>query len=249
MIQTLEFTPLIVLLFVMATLYSSVGHGGASGYLAAMALFGLSPEVMKPTVLCMNIVVSGYVSIRFWQSQRLNWYIIFPFIVFSIPMAFVGGGMQIQAVWYKFFIGVVLVISAIWLLYTPVSRFVMKCPTTLASTSTGAALGFVSGLTGVGGGIFLSPILLFFRWADARSSAGTVAIFILVNSIAGLTGFINSGKAWGFPLPIYLLIMTIIVGAVLGEKMNSKGSNAVVVKLLAFVLLIASAKMFYYVFS
>jgi uncharacterized membrane protein YfcA len=249
MIQTSELTPLIVLLFVMATLYSSVGHGGASGYLAAMALFGLSPEVMKPTVLCMNIVVSGYVSVCFWKSQRLNWYIILPFIVLSMPMAFIGGGLQIQAAWYKFFIGVVLALSAIWLLYAPVTRFVVKRPTTLASTSTGAGLGFVSGLTGVGGGIFLSPILLFFRWADARSSAGTVAIFILVNSIAGLAGFVNSGKAWSFPLPIYVLIMTIIVGAVLGEKMNSKGSNAVVVKLLAFVLLIASAKMFYYEFS
>ncbi len=244
-----EQLPLLLILFVIAALYSSVGHGGASGYLAVMALFGLPPEVMKPAALTMNIAVAGYISYHFWRTNRLNWFVILPFIVLSVPMAYLGGGMQIHSAWYKFLIGLSLLIAALWLLFKPVAVYKLRQPPPVLSASTGAGLGFVSGLTGVGGGIFLSPILLLFRWADARSSAGVAAIFILFNSIAGLAGYLQSGKQWSVPIPIYVLLVTIIAGAIIGERINRAGQNPAIAKLLSVVLLIASAKMFYYVVS
>jgi uncharacterized membrane protein YfcA len=243
-----EQLPLLLILFVIAALYSSVGHGGASGYLAVMALFGLPPEVMKPAALTMNIAVAGYVSYHFWRTKRLNWFVILPFIVLSIPMAYIGGGMQIHSAWYKFLIALSLLIAALWLLFKPEVEYELKQPPPVLSASTGAGLGFVSGLTGVGGGIFLSPILLVFRWADARSSAGVAAIFILFNSIAGLFGYMQSGNEWSVPIPIYILLITIIAGAIIGERINRVGENPIIIKLLSVVLVIASAKMFYYMF-
>lgn len=175
------------LIFVAALLYSAVGHAGASGYLAVMALLGTPPATMRPAALILNVAVAGIGTVQFIRAGYFRWSLVWPFVLGSIPAAFLGGRLTLPGTWYRIVVGVVLLLSALRFAITlrapdQVKRTV-SVPLALA---IGAALGFLAGLTGVGGGIFLSPVLLLAGWADLRTTAATSVTFILVNSVAGL---------------------------------------------------------------
>lgn len=179
-----------ILIFVVALLYSTVGHGGASGYLAVMALFGMAPIVMKPTALMLNIIVALIGTVRFYRAGFFSWRTFWPFAVASIPASFIGGSLTLPVSVYKSIVGIVLLYSAVRLFSSAGSAD--KGKTTLVpiwmALVLGAAIGLLSGLTGVGGGIFLSPVLLLMHWAKTKETSGVAVAFILVNSIAGLLG-------------------------------------------------------------
>jgi len=181
---------LAVLIFIVALLYSTVGHAGASGYIAAMALFGMAPVVMKPTALTLNIIVALIGSIRFYRAGFFSWRTFWPFAVTSIPAAYIGGGLTLPVPVYKSVVGIVLFYSAVRLFWSAGSADSKKTsPVPIwVALIVGAAIGLLSGLTGVGGGIFLSPVLLLMHWAKTKETSGVSAAFILVNSIAGLLG-------------------------------------------------------------
>ena len=184
---------LAALIFVAAMLYASVGHAGASGYLAAMALFGVAPEVMKPTALTLNILVALIATFKFYRVGAFSWRIFLPLAAGSVPLAWLGGMLVLPGHYYKPLVGVVLVYAA-WASLKRASRppdAALRTPSSALLFACGAALGLLSGLTGVGGGIFLSPLLLFLRWAEVRVISGIAAAFILLNSIAGLLGVIR----------------------------------------------------------
>ena len=191
LLMTLTVTLLIAtLIFVVAVLYSTVGHAGASGYLAAMALFGLAPAVMKPTALTLNIIVATVGTIRFLRAGFFSWRTFWPFAVASIPAAFIGGWLTLPAPVYKAIVGIVLLYSAVRIFFsakTADDQPTQKPPIAIALL-LGAAIGLLSGLTGVGGGIFLSPLLLLMHWAKTKETSAVSVTFILVNSVAGLLG-------------------------------------------------------------
>ena len=184
-----------VLIFVVALLYSTVGHAGASGYLAAMALFGIAPIVMKPTALTLNIIVALIGSIRFYRAGFFSWRTFWPLAVTSIPASFVGGSLTLPDSVYKSIVGVVLLYSAVRL-FLSAGAASEKEKTRLIpiwiALCLGAVIGLLSGLTGVGGGIFLSPVLLLMRWTSTKQTSGVAVSFILVNSIAGLLGHVSA---------------------------------------------------------
>ena len=183
-----------ILILVVALLYSTVGHAGASGYLAVMALFGMAPIVMKPTALMLNIIVALIGTVRFYRAGFFSWRTFWPFAVASIPASFIGGGLTLPVSVYKLIVGLMLFYSAVRLFLSAGSAD--KGKTTLVpiwmALVLGGAIGLLSGLTGVGGGIFLSPVLLLMHWAKTKETSGVSAAFILFNSIAGLMGHISS---------------------------------------------------------
>ena len=182
------------LILIVALLYSTVGHAGASGYLAIMALFGTPPSAMKPTALVLNIIVAVVGTLRFYRAGFFSWRTFWPFAVASIPASFVGGALSLPVPVYKSIVGLVLLYSAVRLFFsagTADTRKATPVPIWIALL-LGAAIGLLSGLTGVGGGIFLSPILLLVGWAKTKETSGVAAAFILVNSVAGLLGHISA---------------------------------------------------------
>ncbi len=229
---------------IAALLYSSVGHAGASGYLAAMALFGLAPAVMKPTALTLNLVVATVGTIRFATAGHFDWKLFWPFAALSVPMAFLGGAMRLPVATYKVVLGGVLLFAA-WRLVVNPARHVaapLKPVVLPQALVFGAALGFLSGLTGVGGGIFLSPLLLFLGWADIRKTAGVSVAFILVNSAAGLLGHLASVK--NIPGGIVWWAPAALVGGCIGAELGSRRLAPVTMRrLLAVVLIVAGVKM------
>lgn len=242
--MTIEDLILTALILVAALLYSSVGHGGASGYLAAMALIGLSPAVMKPTALTLNILVALIATVKFYRVGAFSWKLFWPFAVASMPLAYLGGSLTLPGHFYKPLVGVILLYAAWRSFHTAHQprQIEIARPPILLLLLAGAALGFLSGLTGVGGGIFLSPLLLFFRWAEVRVISGIAAAFILVNSIAGLAGVITSAPTLPSALPYWA--MAAVVGAFVGTEYGSKRlGNPAIQKLLAVVLAIAGVKM------
>jgi uncharacterized membrane protein YfcA len=226
----------------IAFLYASVGHGGASGYLAAMALFGVAPAIMRPTALALNILVASLAS---WQFARwFSWRLIWPFAVTSIPAAALGGAMTLPDPIYKRVVGLVLLYGAFHLFRTAgrASEPGVRPPPIALALPVGVGLGLVAGLTGVGGGIFLSPLLLAAGWAGARETAAASAIFILVNSIAGLGGFFATrGTDPGTELVV--LALAAGAGGFAGSRMGSRRlSRATIRRLLAVVLVLAGIK-------
>jgi hypothetical protein len=240
----IEFLPL--LLLAAALLYSSVGHGGASGYLAAMALVGVLPEQMRPAALVMNVVVASVSCWKFNRVQKIDWVLLLPLIAASVPMAFVGGAMQLPSSLYKQLVGATLVFAAIrsLLTATQADHIAVRRPAWPWLVLTGAGLGLLSGLTGVGGGIFLSPIIVLFHWTSMRQSAGVAAAFITLNSIAGLTGLLTHGAAFAPQLPIW--IVAVVVGGWLGAEWGSRRlGQTPLQRVLAVVLVVAGLKMLF----
>jgi uncharacterized membrane protein YfcA len=232
-----------ILLFIVAFLYASVGHGGASGYLALMALFNFSPAVMKPTALLLNLFVSMVSFIQFYRGKYFRWKLFVPLVVLSIPMAFLGGRMAIQDPVYKTILGLFLII--------PICRFLffkntdpkdMKPPNFYLSLLIGAVIGFISGMIGIGGGIILSPILLLLKWTNQKQTAAISALFIFVNSVAGLAGQYTKGIQFSTEMLGYVAVA--FAGGLCGAYMGSiKFPQTVLKNLLAFVLMIAAWKL------
>lgn len=226
-----------------AILYSSVGHGGASGYLAVMALVGLSPQEMKPAALVMNIFVASFVLARLYRAGHFNMRLFAPLAVASVPMAYLGGAYVIDDPTYKYIVGVALLIAAVRLLIQPEDRPATGTPTLWIALPVGAGIGFLAGLTGVGGGIFLSPILLFLCWTNMRANAAIVAAFVLSNSIAGLLGHMSVITHWPTGLP--MLVAAAFIGGLVGSELATRRvAPTNLRKLLGVVLVIAGVKMF-----
>ncbi|MFZ1891483.1 MAG: sulfite exporter TauE/SafE family protein [Formosimonas sp.] len=240
----MDTTFLPLLIFIAAVLYASVGHAGASGYLAVMALYGIAPAEMKPAALVLNILVASIAVVQYGRVGAFSWRILLPLIVTSIPFAYLGGYLTLPAHVYKPVIGVVLLYATVYSFrrsFGAQSDEIRAVkPTTLSAV--GAVLGLLSGLTGVGGGIFLSPILLWRGWAQVRTISGVSAAFILVNSVAGLLGVLTKGATLPADWPIWALAA--VLGGYIGATLGSKHlNNAWIQRALALVLLIAGAKM------
>jgi uncharacterized protein len=217
---TTDIVSLALLIFAAAVLYSSVGHAGASGYLAAMALFGLAPAMMKPTVLVLNILVATIATLRFSRAGYFPWSTLWPFAIGSIPFAFAGGAINLSGGIYKPIVGLILFFSAARLAW-PSQREPMqdaKSVPVLPAVASGAGIGLLSGLTGTRGGIFLSPLLLFMGWAETRETAGVSAAFILVNSLAGLRGHLAS--MWSLPAAILVWATAAVAGGIVGAGLK-----------------------------
>ncbi len=236
---------LCLLIFGAALLYSSVGHAGASGYLAAMALCGVAPAVMKPSALVLNVLVAAIATVQFYRAGRFSFPLFWPFAVASVPLAFVGGALTLPGIFYRPAVGLVLLFAAYRLLCVP--READEKPETKAvplysALASGAGIGLLSGLTGTGGGIFLSPLLLFMGWAETRESAGVSAAFILVNSIAGLAGLLTGLVV--LPRAVPLWAVAAVSGGLLGSGLGSRYLKSHVLRrLLAAVLVVAGAKL------
>lgn len=237
---------LAALIALAALLYSAVGHGGASGYLAAMSLFGLAPAIMKPTALVLNIAVASIALYKFYRSGAFSWRLFWPIALLSVPCAYLGGTISLPGHWYKPLVGLVLLYAAGRSFYCAKKYPVYHVQTVAYPILmlVGAALGLLSGLTGVGGGIFLSPLLLFFRWAEIRVISGISAAFILVNSIAGLLGVLSKTSLDVLPKALPLWALIAVLGGYIGAEYGSKRlASPTLQKLLALVLLIAGIKM------
>jgi uncharacterized membrane protein YfcA len=236
-----------ILFFVGAALYASVGHGGASSYLAVMGLFSLAPEVMKPTALALNILVASVATFKFYRAGLFSWRLFWPFALASIPAAFVGGAVMLPARSYKIVVGVVLLYAAVWMFRSalrPISKET-HAPPLWAAVLAGLAIGFLSGLTGVGGGIFLSPLLLSMGWAETRATSGVAAPFILVNSIAGLLGHIASVSQLPPNVPVWGAAA--LIGGWIGASYGSKRAPVPVLRqLLSLVLVVAGVKLIFH---
>jgi len=242
--------PIVVLLaagmLVAAFAYASVGHGGASAYLAALALAGVAPAEMRPIALALNILVSAIATWKFQRAGYFRWRLFWPFAVVSVPLAFVGGAITLPGHFYKALVGAVLIYASVQLWMSARKGDEMRPvrePPLTAAMGVGAALGLLSGLTGVGGGIFLSPLLLMLGWAGTKQTSATSAPFILVNSIAGLAaGF--TMKSASLPAHIWILGVAVLIGGWFGAEYGSRRfANPIVRRLLAVVLVLAGAKM------
>lgn len=235
-----------VVFLAISVLYSSVGHGGASGYLAAMALAGTVPiGLMKPTALSLNIVVATLATVRFARVGGFSWRLFAPFAATSIPCAFLGGVWQLDPTNYKRVLGLLLLVTALpLLLRQPAGAGGHRRRVPIAAgLLIGAVIGLVSGLIGVGGGIFLSPILLLACWADTRQTAGVSAAFILVNSVAGLLGHFAGVQQ--LPAAVGLWAAAVAVGGFIGSGLGSRRfGRQLFRRALAVVLIVAGIKMF-----
>ena len=234
-----------ILLFLVAFLYSSVGHGGASGYLALMALFSFSPEVMKPTALVLNLFVSLTSFIQFYRGKHFQWKIFLPFALASVPMAYVGGLVSINDDVYKKILGILLLIPIVrFLFFANIKVEELKKSNLYLSILIGAVIGFLSGLIGIGGGIILSPILLLLKWTDMKQTAAISALFIFVNSISGLMGQLTKGIS--FTADMYAYIAVAFVGGLCGAYFGSLKFKSDVLKyLLSVVLIVAAYKLIF----
>lgn len=234
------------LFFAVAVLFASVGHGGASGYMAAMVLLGVAPASMKPTALVLNLLVAGIGTARFARAGSLPLRKLAPFLAASVPTAFLGGTLHLGTRGYKQVVGLVLLWSAVQLARTlraPTPTAAPRLHLTLPVALTcGAAIGLISGLTGIGGGILLSPLVILTGWAQPREASGMATVFILANSAAGLAG--NLASTSHLPASMPLFALAVIAGGWIGSGLGSQRLPLRTIRgLLAVVLLIAGAKL------
>lgn len=245
--MNLDNTHLILLLAgvtIVAFLYSSVGHAGASGYIAVMTLCGLAANFIRPTALVLNILVASIGAFQFWRAGHFSWQLFWPFALFSVPAAYLGGYLALPTAILKILIGAVLLFSAARLLFRQSDPPDAAPPPVPASIGLGAGIGFLSGLTGTGGGIFLTPLLLFCHWATIRRAAAVSALFILVNSVAGLVGYISSGR----PVPrfAWILAVAVMIAGTLGSHLGSRRFPVRTISvILATVLVLAGCKLIF----
>ena len=232
--------------FVMATLYSTVGHGGGSGYLAVLAIAGFAPEEMRTTALLLNVVVASIATWKFSKTGTFRRDLFVPLICASIPAAFVGGYTEIPGIVYKPVVGALLFFAAIRL-FVPIRGIEeTKKPTLPLVLATGVLIGVLSGIIGVGGGIFLSPVVLLLGWAKAKQTATMTAPFILVNSMSGLAGIAADQSQLSVDTATVVpLVVAVVIGGVAGASFGSRRlGHQALRSVLGIVLMIASAKMF-----
>ena len=235
--------PLLIAILVVAVLYSSVGHGGASGYIATLALFSVAPGAFKPTALVLNLLVAAIATYSFARAGHFSWRLFWPFAVTSIPCSFIGGYLSLPSSIYRPLVGIILLASACRLIFhSEQDALTVRQPSLPVALIIGAGLGLLSGLTGVGGGIFLSPLLLLLRWGRAREVSAVAALFILVNSGAGLLGHLSGLQA--IPPFAPLLAVAALTGGIIGSFFGSRSLPAAgVIKVLSLVLTIAGFKL------
>ncbi len=232
----------LVLIALAAALYSSVGQGGGSGYLAVMALYGVAPAHMKPAALVMNVFVTSIVWYRYYAGGEFNWRFFWPFAVTSIPMAFVGGALTLHAAAYRVIVALALMVAAIRILWRPVHAGRIRQPGWFLIAVIGGVLGLVSGITGVGGGIFLSPLLLLLGWCSLRETFALSSGFIWVNSVAGISGYAVAANPWPPDLP--WLVAAALAGTVVGVKiLAGRGTPQTLQRILGVVLMLAALRM------
>ena len=245
-VGTEQLVLLAALFFAAATVYSTVGHAGASGYLAIMALAGTAPGVMRPTALVLNLLVASLGTWRYGRAGYIRWRVLAPFVAGSLPMAFIGGRTQLPVPGYRALVGIVLIGSAAviaWRAFTHEQGGPEPAPQvpTATALATGAVLGLVAGLSGTGGGIFLSPLVLLLGWAGPRGTAGMAAPFILINSAGGLLGLTSVTASLPAELP--WLAAAALAGGVAGTTLGiSRLQPRALLIVLAAVLLIAGGK-------
>jgi uncharacterized membrane protein YfcA len=228
--------------FLVALLYSSVGHAGASGYIAVLALASVPPAVIKPTALVLNVLVATLTSLQFWRAGHFSWPLFWPFALLAVPLAFLGGSLTLPTRVFQVVVGLVLLFSAARFLLRPPPDEVRATPSRPVAIGAGGALGLLAGLTGTGGGIFLTPLLLFLGWARAKQAAAASALFILVNSIAGLAG--NASTARSIPALSLALAAAALAGGAIGSYLGSRRFDPALIKrLLAAVLTVAGLKL------
>ena len=241
---------LALLFFAVAVLYSSVGHAGASGYIAAMALLGFAPEQMRPTALALNLLVGGIGLFRFWRGGHVRWRNVLPFVLASAPAAFFAAQVTLPKESYSLLLGLVLLVAAAGVFRSAsraehddrqsAGRRVPWLPGLLI----GAAIGVLSGLTGTGGAIFLTPLLLFARWMPTREASGTSVAFVWINSLTGLAGLLHASGTLPQALPLWLV--AVALGAVLGTQLGLRWMPVKALRhALGVVLVIAALKLLF----
>jgi len=243
----METTALLIILaiFIVAVLYSSVGHGGASGYLAVMAFLAVAPEVTRPTALVLNLFVASIAAFQFYRAGYFSWNLFWPFAATSIPFAFIGGMIKLPTNVYKIVLGLVLLFAAFRLAWKFASDAKgLRPPKIWMALMIGACIGSLSGLVGVGGGIFLTPILLLMHWSETKTAAGISALFILVNSAAGLAG--NYEQVSALSQDVWFWIGAAVAGGVIGSLLGAKKFESLTIRrVLAAVLLFAAVKLIF----
>jgi uncharacterized membrane protein YfcA len=235
-----------LLMGLAAALYSTVGHGGASAYLAIMALFAVAPETMRPTALALNLVVAGFGAWRYWRAGPINLRLAAAFLATAAPAAFLGGGIPISPDLYRLLVGIVLWAAAARLFWQPkrLAEREPRPPSLAIVLPAGAGLGLLAGLTGTGGGIFLSPLIILFGWEEARRTSGVAAAFIFVNSLAGLAGNLASVRSLPGELPI--LVGAVAAGALAGTWLGvGRLPKPRLLQGLGLVLVVAGAKLIF----
>ncbi len=232
-----------MLLLIVAFLYASVGHGGASGYLALMALFAMPAAIMKPTALLLNIFVSAIAFAQFYKARHFNFKLFVPLALTSVPMAFLGGLITIDQDIYKKILGLVLLFAIVRFIgFTKDNNNQVKKHDIAGALLIGAVIGILSGMIGIGGGIILSPVLILLNWATIKQSAAISALFIFVNSLSGFAGQLVKGLH--FNADMYAYVAIALVGGLLGSYYGAQKFNQLVLKrILASVLLIAVIKL------
>ena len=235
---------LVAAVFAVAFLYSCVGHAGASGYIAVMTLLGLAPGVIKPTALALNILVASIATWQFRRAGHFSWKLFWPLALASVPCAFAGGYINLPTRAFKIAVGVILLASAARFVFAPPEESKPKPPSVPVSLGVGGILGLLSGLTGTGGGIFLTPLGIFLRWDRTKTIAAVSAAFILVNSASGLVGHLAKTRA--FPGVAWSLAAAAVAGGFAGSYIGSaRLPHAAIKRLLAVVLAIAGFKLIF----
>ena len=234
------------LLFILGFLYASVGHGGASGYIAVFSLSGIATGVYKPLVLLLNIIVSGTAFLQFKKAGYLKWNLILPFLITSIPFAYLGAKFPIKGDVYNILLGIALIFPIARLLQiNPKEKEERKQISLIAGLITGAVLGFAAGLLNIGGGIFLSPVLILMGWANAKESAAASAFFIFCNSIAGLLSI--KGQSFFTEDYSYVWFFAAIFGGLIGAYFGSNlYQNKTIRFVLASVMSVACIKLLFF---
>jgi hypothetical protein len=226
----------------VALLYSALGQAGASGYIAVMSLAGLAPAEIRPTALLLNVLVGAIASVQFWRSGHFSWPLFWPFALLAVPLAFVGGALVLPARAFALLVGTLLCLSALRLVLRPRREAPTRPPPLPLALLLGAGIGLLAGLTGTGGGIFLTPLLLLGRFADTQRAAGVTAVFVLVNSLAGLTG--NFGATRTLPALALPLAAAAALGGLAGSRLGSRRLSPLwIERLLAAVLCYAGARL------